>query len=152
MRRGPEELGQDSPPAAEGSEEAVSYAPVEPVHEELEDEPALGAAPVEHYATEPEEPLGLDEHSDYGPEPAEPPASTPMPHPAGTLEPEPAAIPPADSGHAGPETVEYDVATEHDDKAGDDMLEETPEFLQDTPDHDRLWFKQRPPRDFDFDS
>jgi hypothetical protein len=33
----------------------------------------------------------------------------------------------------------------------DDMLEETPEFLQDTPEHDRLWFEQRPPRDFDFD-
>lgn len=35
--------------------------------------------------------------------------------------------------------------------ADDDMLEETPEFLSDTPDHDRLWFEQKPPRDFDFD-
>ncbi|MGH2908702.1 MAG: hypothetical protein ACRDK8_05350 [Solirubrobacteraceae bacterium] len=34
---------------------------------------------------------------------------------------------------------------------GEDVLEETPEFLQDTPDHDRLWFEQRPPRDFDFE-
>ena len=33
----------------------------------------------------------------------------------------------------------------------EDVLEETPDFLQDTPDHDRLWFEQRPPRDFDFD-
>jgi hypothetical protein len=33
----------------------------------------------------------------------------------------------------------------------EDVLEETPEFLQDTPDHDRLWFEQRPPKDFDFD-
>jgi hypothetical protein len=33
----------------------------------------------------------------------------------------------------------------------DDVLEETPEFLQDAPEHDRLWFEQRPPRDFDFD-
>jgi hypothetical protein len=32
-----------------------------------------------------------------------------------------------------------------------DVLEETPEFLQDAPEHDRLWFEQRPPRDFDFD-
>jgi hypothetical protein len=39
-----------------------------------------------------------------------------------------------------------------DDEEGEDVLEETPEFLQDTPDHDRLWFEQRPPRDFDFDS
>jgi hypothetical protein len=34
---------------------------------------------------------------------------------------------------------------------GEDVLEETPEFLQDAPEHDRLWFEQRPPRDFDFD-
>ena len=32
----------------------------------------------------------------------------------------------------------------------DDVLEETPEFLQETPEHDRLWFEQKPPRDFDF--
>jgi hypothetical protein len=32
----------------------------------------------------------------------------------------------------------------------EDVLEETPEFLQETPEHDRLWFEQRPPRDFDF--
>jgi len=32
----------------------------------------------------------------------------------------------------------------------EDVLEETPEFLQETPEHERLWFEQRPPRDFDF--
>jgi hypothetical protein len=53
-------------------------------------------------------------------------------------------------------TAEYDVedalAAEQDGGDDDeDVLEETPEFLQDTPDHDRLWFEQRPPRDFDFD-
>ena len=31
-----------------------------------------------------------------------------------------------------------------------DELEQTPEFLQETPEHDRLWFEQKPPRDFDF--
>ncbi|HEX4108984.1 MAG TPA: hypothetical protein VHX88_12670 [Solirubrobacteraceae bacterium] len=40
---------------------------------------------------------------------------------------------------------------EADDDAPEDVLEETPEFLQETPEHDRLWFEQRPPRDFDFD-
>jgi|SRR5829696_2866662 len=35
--------------------------------------------------------------------------------------------------------------------AAEDVLEETPQFLQETPEHDRLWFEQRPPRDFDFD-
>jgi hypothetical protein len=34
----------------------------------------------------------------------------------------------------------------------EDVLEETPDFLQETPEHDRLWFEQKPPRDFDFDS
>jgi hypothetical protein len=34
---------------------------------------------------------------------------------------------------------------------GDDVLQETPDFLQETPEHDRLWFEQRPPRDFDWD-
>jgi hypothetical protein len=41
------------------------------------------------------------------------------------------------------------------DQSGDepveDVLEETPDFLRDTPEQERLWFEQRPPRDFDFD-
>ncbi len=37
------------------------------------------------------------------------------------------------------------------DAPADDVLEETPDFLEETPEHDRLWFEQRPPRDFDFD-
>ena len=36
-------------------------------------------------------------------------------------------------------------------RADDDVLDRTPDFLQETPEHDRLWFEQRPPRDFDFD-
>jgi hypothetical protein len=35
--------------------------------------------------------------------------------------------------------------------AEEDVLEETPEFLQETPEHERLWFEQKPPRDFDWD-
>jgi hypothetical protein len=68
---------------------------------------------------------------------------------------EPPAAPPAVS--AGPETAEYNVEDalaaeeQHTHGGDDDVLEETPEFLQDTPDHDRLWFEQRPPKDFDFD-
>jgi hypothetical protein len=33
----------------------------------------------------------------------------------------------------------------------EDVLEETPEFLEETPEGDSLWFDQRPPKDFDFD-
>ena len=33
----------------------------------------------------------------------------------------------------------------------DDVLEDTPEFLEDAPEDDELWFEQKPPKDFDFD-
>jgi hypothetical protein len=33
----------------------------------------------------------------------------------------------------------------------EDVLEDTPEFLEDAPEDDNLWFEQRPPKDFDFD-
>jgi hypothetical protein len=95
---------------------------------------------------------------------APPPAVTPPPAAA----PPPAAERPgADAVPAAPadeaarselydrgdeETVEYDVEEALGaEQERDDVLEETPEFLQDTPDHDRLWFEQKPPRDFDFD-
>jgi hypothetical protein len=71
---------------------------------------------------------------------------------------EPPGAEPAESeDHLGVETVEYDVeaerAREEDERDSEegDMLEETPEFFQDAPDHDRLWFEQRPPKDFDFE-
>lgn len=86
-------------------------------------------------------PDALEEPRRAGREAPEPYRAAPPPHPAG--------------GFAGDETVEYDVEDALEAGEGkeesDDMLEETPEFLQDTPDHDRLWFEQRPPRDFDFD-
>jgi hypothetical protein len=43
-----------------------------------------------------------------------------------------------------------DVVPADDEPENEDVLEETPEFLQETPEHDRLWFEQKPPRDFDF--
>ena len=36
-------------------------------------------------------------------------------------------------------------------EAASDPLEETPEFLEESPEEDRLWFEQRPPKDFDLD-
>jgi len=50
--------------------------------------------------------------------------------------------------------LERERTTEPGDATGadEDVLDETPEFLQETPEHDRLWFEQKPPRDFDFDS
>jgi hypothetical protein len=65
----------------------------------------------------------------------------------------PAPAPRSTPRATGDETGEYNVeeALSTEDESDEDVLEETPEFLQDTPDHDRLWFEQRPPKDFDFD-
>lgn len=71
------------------------------------------------------------------PPPVAPPVPEVEPEPEPEREPAPeppAAARPAEDSGDGP----------------DDVLEETPEFLQETPEHDRLWFEQRPPRDFDF--
>jgi hypothetical protein len=57
--------------------------------------------------------------------------------------------PTADAEPADPDTEEAPEPAKP--QKDEDVLEETPEFLQDTPDHDRLWFEQRPPKDFDFD-
>jgi hypothetical protein len=138
--------------------------------------PAAGAAP----AVTTEEPggavsAGLGEADDERPEPeaalahdAEPDIEWSEPAPVRRGEPEgasepgarpaPAEVPPEDALEpAGEPTIEHRV--EVDDapppspavgEAGDDVLDETPEFLQDAPEHDRLWFEQKPPRDFDF--
>jgi hypothetical protein len=42
-------------------------------------------------------------------------------------------------------------AHEPEDAKHEDVLEDTPEFLEDAPEDDDLWFEQRPPKDFDFD-
>ena len=48
--------------------------------------------------------------------------------------------------------AEIEAQSEHErDQPVEDVLEETPDFLRDTPEQERLWFEQRPPRDFDFD-
>jgi hypothetical protein len=46
---------------------------------------------------------------------------------------------------AEPKT-DYDPDTGH-----EDVLEDTPDFLEDAPEDDELWFEQKPPKDFDFD-
>jgi len=69
--------------------------------------------------------------------------------------PGPAAAPDASSSQE--DSLEWEMPGETataDDEAeepAEDVLEETPEFLRDTPEQERLWFEQRPPRDFDFD-
>jgi hypothetical protein len=125
-------------------------------------EPGPGAAPDEFEAP-PEFPPGAEpEDAPPGFAAGDAPDLSPEPH---RSESHPSETPPADravSDMGGGETMEYsveDALTAEDDappgpaahEDDDDVLEETPEFLQDTPDHDRLWFEQRPPKDFDFD-
>jgi hypothetical protein len=128
---------------APADEPEAGYAP-EP---EPEPEPAPVPADSVGQETAVHRPDFLDDEEFDEPE-FEPRRDAPPPHPA-----------------AG-EKVQYDVERhldgpeaergKHDGEGegegdGEELLEETPEFLQDTPDHDRLWFEQRPPKDFDFD-
>jgi hypothetical protein len=71
------------------------------------------------------------------------PAAREAPEPERESEPEPEPEPEPTEPHA-------DVVPADEEPESDDVLEETPEFLQETPEHDRLWFEQKPPRDFDF--
>lgn len=128
VRRQPEPEADHQPDAVEdmnggGSEEAPAPMALEPAAPDVDQIPVPAIDP------------------DLGEEPFE------SPLPVGGMT--------APSENVGPETVEYDVEQEHAESAesapGEDVLEETPEFLQDTPDHDRLWFEQRPPKDFDFE-
>jgi hypothetical protein len=59
---------------------------------------------------------------------------------------EPAQAPTA-SGHDDHRHLDGDG---EDGEHVEDVLEETPDFLRETPEQERLWFEQRPPRDFDF--
>lgn len=150
-------------------------APIDDSHEA--DAPDAGAdEPVapEPAAAEPEpEPVESPVEADASaPEPAAYADPTPAAEPADA----PADQPPFDDVEArrreiaDQPTTEYRVEDwdddgdeppapgaaapdEADDEAApaEDVLEETPDFLQETPEHDRLWFEQRPPRDFDFD-
>ena len=87
------------------------------------------------------------------PEVAEPDRSAPVSSEPETAAHDPAPARPKPGESEGGQTAEFNVEFEEERGVkGEDVLEETPEFLQDTPDHDRLWFEQRPPKDFDFDS
>ena len=65
----------------------------------------------------------------------------------------PVAEPEPEPERPEPERRDREPAAERAEEADadeEDVIEETPEFLQETPEHDRLWFEQKPPRDFEF--
>jgi hypothetical protein len=62
---------------------------------------------------------------------------------------------PAEAEAVAPQ-IEPDADTEHHEAVrpehqDEDVLEETPDFLEEAPEDDQLWFEQKPPKDFDFD-
>jgi hypothetical protein len=155
-RRDPAPAAVDEPVAADPAPAPVAdhdlFVDDDSEHDEVPADERL-EAPIHHVEREPEpEPVAQE-----APAPApEPPVEVEQPtrqfsleeveaateSPAAPAEPAPAAEP-------GPPPAE-DVVPADDEPDGEDVLEETPEFLQETPEHDRLWFEQKPPRDFDF--
>jgi len=135
-----EEAPGDPPEAWPAGE--TTGASHEPIAADLAAPEYAEAAPGETML-EPELEGELERPNDVAPAPAPAPPRAPPPAPA----------PRTPEHDVGGETIEYDVEAEHaaEGTEGEELLEETPEFLQDTPDHDRLWFEQRPPKDFDFD-
>ena len=122
------------------------------LHEGPQAEPETSAgAPQAEAGAEPLAAAAPDPDREPAPEPIAEPEPEPAPEPAFELAPveqptrqftaaevqaaedRPSAAPPSAAEPA-----------EHDE------LEETPDFLQETPEHDRLWFEQKPPKDFDF--
>ncbi len=132
------------------------------IREHLELKRAHGADPTEVEAQE-REALGAPRQAEF----ASPAGEQDEPPPAGAdapAEPDPEPAPAEQEPEAQaedawfeaePDEVPASETLEHPEPAAepeaDDVLEETPEFLQETPEHDRLWFEQRPPRDFDWD-
>ena len=124
-------------------------------------EPDVAATAADPAPSEPERfvppPAAVDElGAPLSPEaaglPGEPAA---RPGPASPEDAElPPTVPPAGGGDPGrppavPERLEASEGAER--VEDEDVLDQTPDFLEETPEHDRLWFEQRPPRDFDFD-
>jgi hypothetical protein len=159
-----EEPDVDEPVAAEAEPELAPPPAPGPYDDDAADEVTSEErleAPIHHIEREPEPPAAEAE-----PEPEPERAPPPPPEPTAEVEqptrqfsldevedatarPEAPAEPEAEPE---PERAPHaeDVVPADDEPEGDDVLEETPEFLQETPEHDRLWFEQKPPRDFDF--
>jgi hypothetical protein len=145
------------------------------IREHLELKRKHGADP-EDVARQEQEALGPGKRNEFA-QPDEPEAEAgavvaePEPEPESALEPEPPLQdepPAAEAPQVPPVGQEEDPWLDEDrdevpaedalqpppDQARgeeEDVLEETPDFLQETPEHDRLWFEQKPPKDFDWD-
>jgi hypothetical protein len=153
---GPPTVEHPPPPPPEGEVEAVPAEeplpePEEPIAGEPEAaeeayaepappaaEPSSDSGEIEIGEIELELDEEFEEFRDTDDQPEEPTAAAPPPPPGEAPPPPPPA--PAEPG-----------TTDEGEAEGEDVLEETPEFLRDTPEDERLWFEQGEPKDFDFD-
>lgn len=137
-------------------EEAYIEAEVEADEEWVTDHPAPAAAAPAAHTPPPLDPVAEPEPDRLPPPPAprEPVVEVPF---------EPVDAPRGGSVRAddvSDATVQFSALEDREEEEADpapdaepeehDELEETPEFLQEAPEHDRLWFEQKPPKDFDF--
>jgi hypothetical protein len=149
----PDEVARQEQEVLGATARRAEFAKPEGAEEPAAAEPVAEAQdPVE--AGDEREPFDVEAvEAPPAPEPAapEPEAVEPPPEPAASeagydedpwLADEPDEVP-ADESLDRPRGEETE--------SSEDVLEETPDFLQETPEHDRLWFEQRPPRDFDWD-
>jgi len=147
---------EDAPPAAEAGAGLLEPSAVEPgpptPPDDHHDEQHPALADHDHIGREEHAPEPVFRPAAESPEPVSPPDAPLQPAPEDPYvgdppveNPEIDEPPPRQS----PEPADAHAAAGADSDA-EDPLEETPEFLQDAPEHDRLWFEQKPPRDFDF--
>jgi hypothetical protein len=152
-------LHEPEDPVAEADTEPPATAPYD-VAADLE--PSPGApydAADDILAAEPDEeedesfaPPAGDEDESFAPPAGEDVESFPRPAGEEVESPAPPGADDEDDLFADEDEPVEDEPREGDPEASDaDVLEDTPDFLQETPEHDRLWFEQKPPRDFDFD-
>ncbi len=142
----PPEAAQEGEPLvpAEDAIQAAEPAEEEPAaeHDAVIEAPEPGHSTEERHAIAEQPTEFFDVAAEMGTEDA-PPAEAPI-----SEEPErPEAQAEPAAGPAEPEAqVDYDPDTGH-----EDVLEDTPDFLENAPEDDELWFEQKPPKDFDFD-
>jgi hypothetical protein len=160
-------------PSEIAKEEADALGPVRRGGDEEDHEPVAASSYADDEPAALDEPAAAYDDEPFADDPviSEPPVT--HDHPYAETEEE-SATPPHGDPLAHQPTREFS-ATELDDALGheeddapapapepattaepaadgdeEDVLEETPDFLQETPEHDRLWFEQKPPKDFDF--
>jgi hypothetical protein len=82
-----------------------------------------------------------EEAARTAPDPPSEEAARPAPEPPSEETPQAAVEPSSEE-----DDTDFDPDTGH-----EDVLEDTPKFLEDAPEDDDLWFEQKPPKDFDLD-